>query len=693
MKWLSNLKVTHKLMLLLAVLLVGFAGTGFTYQWLLSVNEQAQTEFERLNGLSALTLTVSEQVLQARRREKDFLLRNDLKYTEQHEAAMTNAYAAFDGLESLAREEEMLQIIGESRAQAALYQKEFNNTVQTKIDLGLDHNSGQQGAFRKTVHEVEELLNKYSQLPLSHSMLMMRRHEKDFILRELDKYIGKMAKQQERFAGLLRDAKLADSVKSQIRTKMASYHQGFLKLVEQTYARNKSIEIYREAVHALDPKLAALTQVQDQVAAVTRARVEAEQDRITALFTVTLLVTAVLGIAFLVLIVRTLTRAIARLQGTVQEVAAGNYDARVALGTKDELGQLGAAFDGMLEERLATLAQAEKENDQLNDSIIQLLEATSTLSERDLTVHVPVAEDVTGPVADAMNMVAQETARVLKDIRQVAEQVELAANTVKSQGEKVTGVAANERQMVEKTIVRLEAASTTMNQIATLAQACNEIATQASQSTDTALETVNNTVEGMNEIRETISETEKRIKRLGERSQEISGIVDIINKIAERTHVLALHASMQAAAAGEAGRGFAVVADEVQRLAESSRNSMSQIGALVNNIQTETAETMATMNKTIGQVVEGSELAEQAGKQMRETQATTAELVGSVAQIAGQSEEQAKVSKDLRARAAVIQKSTRETADELKEQTVQTDGLVQYASSLLDSVRVFKLSA
>jgi len=693
MKWLSNLKVTHKLMLLLAVLAVGFSGTGLMYSWMLSTNQQADVENERLNELSLLTLKVSEQILQGRRHEKDFLLRNDLKYTVQHEETMAAVYDALQRMKTLSREERILQIIDESNSQAAVYQKEFKNTVQTKIELGLDHNSGLQGAFRTTVHEVEDLLKKHKSLELSHSMLMMRRHEKDFILRELDKYIDKMAQQQEIFAGLLREASLADAVKSQIRTKMAAYHAGFLELVEGTFARNKSIQVYRDAVHALTPKLDTLSKIQKEIQVVTRAQVEAKQNRITALFTATLLITAALGIVFLVIIVRTLTQSIARLQLTVNEVAAGNYDARVALDTTDELGQLGGAFDRMLEERLATLAQAEKENDQLNDSVIQLLEATSKLSERDLTVHVPVAEDVTGPVADSMNMVAQETARVLKDIRQVAEQVEVAANTVKMQGDKVTGVAANERQMVEKTIARLEAASNTMNQIAALAQGCNEIAATASRSTETALQTVNNTVDGMNDIRETISETEKRIKRLGERSQEITGIVDIINNIAERTHVLALNASMQAAAAGEAGRGFAVVADEVQRLAESSRNSTSQIGALVNNIQTETAETMATMNKTISQVVGGSELAEQAGKQMRENQATTAELVASVEKIADQSEEQARVSKDLRARAAIIQKSTRETAEELKEQMVQTDGLVQYASSLLASVRVFKLSA
>jgi methyl-accepting chemotaxis protein len=109
--------------------------------------------------------------------------------------------------------------------------------------------------------------------------------------------------------------------------------------------------------------------------------------------------------------------------------------------------------------------------------------------------------------------------------------------------------------------------------------------------------------------------------------------VNLINTIAERTHVLALNASMQAAAAGDAGRGFAVVAEEVQRLAESSRQATQQIAQLVNNIQIETADTINTVNKTISQVVAGSELAAKSGQQMRETQQSTASLVELVKRI------------------------------------------------------------
>ncbi len=391
------------------------------------------------------------------------------------------------------------------------------------------------------------------------------------------------------------------------------------------------------------------------------------------------------------LFVRGIARPIRSLSDTVAEIKRGNFAARARVRTGDELEAFGSAFNNLLDERLTQLENAERENELLNNSVIGLLRATAELSRRNLSVRVPVTQDVTGPLADAINLMAAETAKVLADVRRIAEQVESASNKVKRQADTVSGVATNERLEVEEALKELAAAAETMNRIAETAQSCNKAAARAMETTQTALETVTTTVDGMSNIRETIHETEKRIKRLGQRSQEINVTVDIINNIAERTHVLALNAAMQAAAAGEAGRGFAVVAEEVQRLAESSRNATSQISTLVKNIQVDTADTMATMNKTISQVVQGSELAERAGAQMKETRETTAQLVRAVEQIAQHSSAQARVSSELRERGARIQHSTLDTSRELEEQAVQTNQLVQYSKQLLESVRLFRL--
>jgi methyl-accepting chemotaxis protein len=197
----------------------------------------------------------------------------------------------------------------------------------------------------------------------------------------------------------------------------------------------------------------------------------------------------------------------------------------------------------------------------------------------------------------------------------------------------------------------------------------------------------------MGAIRDTIGETEKRIKRLGERSQEISSMVNLINTIAERTHVLALNAAMQAAVAGDAGRGFAVVAEEVQRLAESARQATQQIAGLVGNIQVETQEAISTVGRTIAQVVQGSQQAQTAGEQMQQTKLITAELVTQVHDIASAAEAQKLLSAQLLESVQQIGVSTEQTAAQIHEQNLQTERLQNAARQLVQAVGVFRLDA
>ena len=400
---------------------------------------------------------------------------------------------------------------------------------------------------------------------------------------------------------------------------------------------------------------------------------------------------AIIVLIAVLLISGGLFRSLRRLQGAMQQVAAGNLEARAAMLSNDELGQLGDAFDNMLDERLASLAEQAKENEQLNDSVINLMDAADRLSQRDLTVQVPVSEDITGNVSDALNMMTRRTAATMGEINSLAAQLEQAALAVQQQGEKVAQVAATERQVVDQALASLGQSAETMNEMAQLAASSNELADNTSTSTKRALGAVRNTVQNMNAIRNTVSETEKSIKRLGERSQEIGAIVEIIKDIAERTHTLALNAGMQAVAAGEAGRGFSVVADEVQRLAETARESTAQIATLVQSIQAESSETMATMNKTISQVVEGSELAERSGKRMRVTQKATLELVSAVQQIAERSTSLVETNEALRGQAAQLRQSTQATEQELEGQAQQTRGMFTYLQNLVAAVRVFKL--
>lgn len=367
--------------------------------------------------------------------------------------------------------------------------------------------------------------------------------------------------------------------------------------------------------------------------------------------------------------------------------ARRDFSERLAPGADDELGRTVLAFNQGID-------FLERQNDQLNESIIEMLQVGADISmKRDLTIKVPVKEDITGPLRDALNQITSESARVLVKVREIAERVGRAATQVQAQGHRVVEVAATEREVIEQAANDLAEAVEAINGIAELARFCNESAERASETTDQALASVKDAVEGMSKIRSTIQETGKRIKRLGERSQEISGIVDIINSFSERTHVLAINAAMQAATAGEAGRGFAVVAQEVQRLADSSRSATSQIETLIANIQVETQDSIQTVNEATEAVGTESRTIESAGEMMLETQQTTANLAEAVRQIDDRAQAQVEANRSLMERVDSMRASTVETTDQLDHQTSETSKLVDDSKSLLEAIQLFRLPA
>lgn len=469
------------------------------------------------------------------------------------------------------------------------------------------------------------------------------------------------------------------------------------ELIDNTSPSYDSATFFRGYTDTIDAQFKFLGKVSETLESELNAYA-GQLRRDTLLISAAIVAVLVLVVMIAAFVVRNITSTVQDLQDSVQKVRGGDTAALRAIEAKDEVGDLGRLVNDLLEDQIAAREKAEEErrkaeaeNERLNNSVISILQSVHQLSQRDLTAKAPVTEDVIGTVSDSINLLTDETAKVLHGVTRIANQVELVSGKVKSQADLVSKTAADERQDVEHMVTSLTNATQTMNQVAALAEQSNESAEQATRVTETALETVQGTVRGMESIRETISETEKRIKRLGERSQEITGIVNLINTISERTHVLALNASMQAAVAGEAGRGFAVVAEEVQRLAESSRNATQQIGTLVSNIQLETNETIATVNRTIGQVVQGSELAQKAGEQMRHTQQITAQLVQQVQRIAESSDKQKDVSAELLVSVQRIGQSTERTAQQIEAQNLETDTLLQSARRLVESVNVFKL--
>jgi len=393
------------------------------------------------------------------------------------------------------------------------------------------------------------------------------------------------------------------------------------------------------------------------------------------------------------LLYNSIARPIEHLTTVVNELSSGNKDIRSRLVGKDELTQLGDTLNRMVDERTALESKVSNDNEAINNSVFSLLEAVSDLSDRDLTVRAQVTEDATGPLADAINQLAEDTTEVLDKVKNISLSVEPTAVSVNERSQTVNQLAQEEQAEAKETAKQIERIRRRLDSIAKSAIETNSMAEQTSGTTQNAYESVSRSMSSMSEIRNTVQDTGKRIKRLGERSQEINYITDIINGIAERTTVLALNANMQAMAAGEAGKGFSVIADEIQRLAESSRESTEQISTLVKNIQQETKSTIATMDHTIEQVVEGSTLAEEATNQMQRTLDANNQLTSSVNDIASASQEQMEMGEVLQARATRIVDTTVATGQEMSLLEQLTGDMSAYAKQLVASVNVFKLKS
>jgi methyl-accepting chemotaxis protein len=391
------------------------------------------------------------------------------------------------------------------------------------------------------------------------------------------------------------------------------------------------------------------------------------------------------------LIMQSITKPTQNLTKVVHRLSEGEFDARVEVAGKDEFFRLGTALNGLLDDRAVTLETIDAEHQQLNQSVFSLLQAVAELSERNLTIRANVTEDATGPVADAINLLAEETSSTLTKVRNVAKEVNETSQKVNTHLMSVNKLAMKEQERAIETADQMSKMLTRLDSIANSAAETNVMADNTTASTKKAHKSVSDTLSGMSVIRETVQETGKRIKQLGERSQEISHVIEIINTIAERTTVLALNASMQAVAAGDAGRGFSVIAEEIQRLAESSRESTGQISTLVRNIQQETNTTIATMDQTIEQVIDGSTKAEDAAEQMQKVLETTSELVLAVDQIAIASRDQVGISEGLKHKAEGILKSTQSTGQELLSLTGLSRNMADYAQQLVKSVNVFTL--
>lgn len=335
--------------------------------------------------------------------------------------------------------------------------------------------------------------------------------------------------------------------------------------------------------------------------------------------------------------------------------------------------------------------EAEEQSRKNQQAIMRLLDEMGDLADGDLTVNATVTEDVTGAIADSMNYAIDAMRGLVTAINETATQVSSAAQNTRATATHLAEASVHQAQQIAS-------ASTAVNEMATSIEGVSKNADQLAEESRTSVgiakkgaEAVQKTINGMDTIRDQIQETSKRIKRLGESSQEIGDIVELINDIAEQTNILALNAAIQAAMAGEAGRGFAVVADEVQRLAERSGDATRQIEALVKTIQTDTNEAVISMEQSTSGVVAGAKLAEDAGSALSEIENVASHLAELVQNISGATRTQASAAANISDTMNVIQEITTQTSEGTNQTADSIGNLANLANDLKESVAGFKL--
>ncbi len=690
MNFLSNMRISHKISALMVGLILGFIAIGVTYYVQVTIDtSQRKQQSQAVDFQGAMSELQLQQVL-LHAFATEYFGKASNESSAQYEltfdktlgllADAKSMASGMDGsgsaLSTFKKIKSALNSHADAfkEAQQAIEERQSGTAIQQQFD---------RLAFRfqnasKSSKELQAVTG-----PLQNALATYMVTPSNVNLNDINQHLSNANKTLTQW-GRTNAVKAARNGLDKFAEAVTAYHNANMAVVTIQAGLNSEATELSALISGISASAKTLAQS-------TQEKAVKNSQTVQAIVTAIIFTVAILTSVGIYLIYHSIIFPMAHMQSVIQRINRGKFGARVKLLNNDELGDLGKAFNTLFDERIQQLEDQSRENDRLNNSIISLIRALGDIANKDLTVKVPVSEDITGTVSDAVNLLTNETAQTLQQVKDISNQVNTISSQLQDQSLAVSQVAESERRQVIATTKSLDVLARAMNDVAAQSGNANLSATKAIESTRLAKSSVVETVSGIRTIRETISETEKRMKRLGDRSQEISGIVNLINTIAERTHILALNASMHAASAGEAGKGFAVVADEVQRLAESARESTDEISAMVNNIRVETSDTVNIMNTLISQVADGSRTAEKAGQQMTETETATHALVETVKVIAEQATRQAQVANQVRDRATVIRKFTEKTAQELDSQKISTDGLREFAETLVERVNVFTL--
>lgn len=522
--------IKYKLILNTALLVVALVA-------MLGLFYNTQSNLEKLN--SAKNLVVHQQVnmLTLRRHEKDFLARLDLSYETKFSETVSSLLEDQTLLKNVMDEFAIeTNTLLELTADFKEYQSDFMSVVASSKALGLTPETGLQGQLRRAIHNIESELSALNQDALLVTMLQLRRHEKDFMLRQDPKYIASFNQTLDKLESALQTASLP-AEKSQLLVSLAEqYRQGFNQYADGKKALGLSSQdgkllAMRESIHKTETALEAL---ESQLSVVIQSKASFAMMMTTILCGVIIM----LGVFVAWIINRTINSALNTIQMTMRDIqTTHNLSLRVDLPAKDEIGFVAASINDMLADFSRVIANADQTVKEMNTTTIEL---------------------------------SKNAARTSDDAQKQREETDMVAVSV------------------TEMVGTVEDISRNMEMVASKALSTQENAREGQSK-------VNSAIDRIRQLSDRLEGSVETVGALAKESESIGTVLNVIQGIAEQTNLLALNAAIEAARAGEQGRGFAVVADEVRALASRTHSATEEISEIIVTLQERTKSIVALM--------------------------------------------------------------------------------------------------
>jgi methyl-accepting chemotaxis protein len=405
-----------------------------------------------------------------------------------------------------------------------------------------------------------------------------------------------------------------------------------------------------------------------------------------------LVICAGAGLVTLVMLNNRVLEPVKNLAAFAERFSQGDYRARAAVESGDDFGFIAENLNRSAESSSRAIFNQEAQEN-LQKSVTEFLTIVSQIARGDLTLRGRVTNDALGNVVDSVNYMLDNFVKVLERVRKGAIDVQSSANEILIASEEMSTGAIQQDQEITNTSSAVEQLTVSMKQVSNNAEASAEAARRALDAAEQGNRSVRDTLEGMQRIRSSVQATAKRIKALGDRSLEISEIVNVINDITEQTNLLALNAAIEAARAGEAGRGFAVVADEVRKLAEHSRNATKDIAALIKAIQAETNDAVVVMEEGTKEVEIGAKLADQAGRALDAISTVVRQSAELVQEISLASKQQVRGTEGVANAMQIISNITRQTSQGARQTARTVEQMVHMSEQLNEALSQFRIAA